>query len=199
MSAYLYVEGGGDSSSLRRLCREGFAKLLSKSGFKGRMPNIIAKGGRGAAYEAFKFRHLKRRAGDFVAMMIDSEEPLAQLEATWPHLKQRDQWARPAGAIDDQVLFMTTCMETWIVSDRVSLKKHFGQHLKEKGLAPLDGLENRGRHDVQDALIKATRSCPNAYQKGERSYAILGELDPAALKEHLPSFRRAVRILEARL
>ena len=142
------------------------------------MPNIIAKGGRGAAYEAFKFRHLKRRAGDFVAMMIDSEEPLAQLEATWPHLKQRDQWARPAGAIDDQVLFMTTCMETWIVSDRVSLKKHFGQHLKEKGLTPLDGLEKRGRHDVQDALIKATRSCPNAYQKGERSYAILGRVGP---------------------
>ena len=39
----------------------------------------------------------------------------------------------------------------------------------------------------------------SVYKKGERTFEILEKLDPAVLKQHLPSFVRVVSILEAKL
>ena len=52
--------------------------------------------------------------------------PVSDIEETWVHLHRRDSWRRPRGARNDQVLLMTTCMETWIVADHTSLREHFG-------------------------------------------------------------------------
>ena len=109
------------------------------------------------------------------------------------------QWNAPAGAEDDQVLFMTTCMETWIVADRDTLREHFKQALNENPLPALQDLERRSRSDVQDRLENATRNCRNAYAKGKRSFDVLEKVDPAVLREHLPSFVRIGRILNKKL
>lgn len=204
MSAYLYIEGGGtgaDSKEADIRCREGFRNLLENCGFavQKRMPRLVACGGRDSAFDAFKIAQKTNAAGNFVALWVDSEEPLADLEAAWKHLQARDQWVQPVGAVDEQVLFMTTCMETWFVADRAALKTHFKEKLQESALPPLHDLENRHRHDVQDKLIHATRECSNAYAKGTRSFELLGKLSPAALAQHLPSFVRVRRILTARL
>ena len=132
-------------------------------------------------------------------MLIDSEDPVVDLEKTWDHLNSRDQWDKPAGATDEQVLFMTTCMETWIVADRAALKEHYGHRLQENALPPLNNLEARNRHDVYDNLFHASRNCSNAYSKGKRSFEVLAKLDPAVLKQHLLSFVRVDRILKATL
>ncbi len=71
--------------------------------------------------------------------------------------------------------------------------------LQESALPPLHALESRNRHDVQDKLIHATRECSNAYAKGRRSFEIPGRLSPAVLEQHLPSFARIRRILNANL
>ncbi len=131
-------------------------------------------------------------------MLIDSEDPVADPEKTWAHLFKRDRWIQPQGASDEQVLFMTTCMETWIVADRTALRAYFKQHLQENALPALENLESRSRHDIHDKLVHATRGCSNAYKKGERSFAVLELLNPAAL-EDLPSFARAIRILQTKL
>lgn len=204
MSAYLYIEGGGtgaDSKEVDICCREGFRKLLDNCGFAAqkRMPRLVACGGRDAAYDAFKIAVKTSAAGNFVALWVDSEEPLADLEAAWKHLQARDKWAQPAGVADEQVLFMTTCMETWFVADRAALKAHFNHELQESALPPLHALENRPRHDVQEQLTHATRDCSNAYEKGRRSFEMLGKLSPAVLATHLPSFVRVRRILATRL
>lgn len=199
MKAHLYIEGGGPSKWDKIGCREGFRKLLQKAGFSDRPPALTACGGREAAFDRFKTAH-KTAKGAYVAMLVDSEDPIANVEKTWEHLKTRpdDNWDRPIGASDDQVLLMTTCMESWIVADRATLKGHYGQHLQETALPPLHNLENRDRHDVQDKLGHATRNCSNAYAKGKRSFEILGILDPKAL-ENLLSFARMVRILKEKL
>lgn len=127
---------------------------------------------------------------------------MADIEASWDHLKTVKtvpRWDRPEGASDDQVLFMTTCMETWIVTDHSTLKEHYGSRLQESALPPLVDLEQRSRHDVQDKLVHATRDCSNAYAKGKRSFEILGKLDPSVLEQHLPSFVRVRRILNDKL
>jgi hypothetical protein len=60
-------------------------------------------------------------------MLIDSEEPPADPNAPWKHLKDRDGWDRPAAAEDDQVLLMITCMETWIITDESLSRSTMGR------------------------------------------------------------------------
>ena len=123
MSAKIYIEGGGDSKELHIRCRQAFRQLLAKCGFEGRMPRLIACGGRDAAFEDFKTAHRNNPQIMYIALLVDSEDPVANIEETWTHLNVRDKWAKPDGAGDEQALLMTTCMETWIVSDRTALRR----------------------------------------------------------------------------
>jgi hypothetical protein len=198
VSAHLYIEGGESKQDQIR-CREGFRKLLEKAGFKGRMPRLSACGGRTSVFDDFETAFTRQKAGDYIAMLVDSEDPVKDLEKAWDHLKQRDKRERPSGAVDEQVLFMTTCMETWIVADQAALISHYGPDLQENALPALDNLEKRNRHDLHDNLVHASRNCSNAYRKGKRSFEVLSALDPSILKKHLPSFVRVCRILSARL
>lgn len=204
MNAYIYIGGGGmgaDSKDADIRCREGFRKLLENCGYAAqrRMPRLIACGGRGAAYDAFKVAHASNSAGIFVALWVDSEEPLNDLEAAWQHLLARDRWQQPNGAADEQVFFMTTCMETWFVADRAALRRHFKKDFQEADLPPLQNLEHRPRDGIQVPLMHASRECSNAYSRGARSFELLGRLSPTTLAQHLPSFVRVRRILNARL
>jgi len=196
--AYIYIEGGGDSKGLHVRCRQGFRQLLERCGFSGRMPRLVACGGRPAAYGDFKTAHESNKA-EYVAMLIDSEKPVSNPEETWDHLRNCDRWERPDGADDEQVLFMTTCMETWIVADRDTLRQHYGSSLQESALPSLISLEQGNRQDIQERLKRATRNCSNAYQKGKRSFEILGKLEPEMMESHLPAFQRAKRILNEKL
>jgi hypothetical protein len=205
VSATLYIEGGArgaDSKELQIRCRAGFRRLLEKSGFVGRMPGLNACGGRDDTFGDFRIAHRNKAAGDYVAMLIDSEEPMADIEDAWKHLQNVEtvtKWKKPTGATDDQVLFMTTCMETWVVADREALQSHYGGKLHVSALPPIVQLEARGRHDIQEKLVHATRNCTNAYEKGKRSFEVLAKLTPAVLEEHLPSFVRTRRILNEKL
>ena len=199
MSGIIYIEGGGDRADGRARCRAGFRQLLENCGFKGRMPRLIICGSRNSAYDDFRDAHENGGTADYIALLVDSEEPVSDINAPWNHLRQRDGWPRPPGADDEQVLLMTTCMETWIVADRDTLAAHYGQCLQTSALPPTDNLESRRRDDVQRSLEHATRECPQPYAKGPHSFAILGRLNPNTLAPLLPSFRRARQILDARL
>ena len=87
----------------------------------------------------------------------------------------------------------------WIVADRAALREHYKQNLNENPLPHTSGLESRQRHEVQQALETATKNCNNAYAKGKRSFEIFEKLDPEVLRQHLPSFERVARILNAKL
>jgi len=204
VNAYIFIEGGaqGDNSKLLKIqCREAFHKLLERMDYGKRMPRLVACGGRQEVYDRFCNEHSSHKKG-YVAMWIDSEEPVGDPDAAWSHLEHVTtvgQWKRPKTARDDQVLFMATCMETWIVTDRQTLETHYGSKLQHNALPPLEKLERRNRHDVQDKLAHATRNCTNAYEKGKRSYTILGLLDPNVLEKHLQHFCRIRLILEKKL
>lgn len=201
MKATIFIEGaasGPDSKFLQIRLREGFHKLLAKCELP-RLPALKAGGGRGQTYKAFKAAHKKSSSGDYVAMLIDSEDTMDNVDATWNHVQERDGWQKPVHATDEQILMMTTCMETWIVADRDSLREHYGASLQETALPALHHLESRDRHSIQDALFKATRECTNKYQKGKRSFEVLQKLVPATLCQHLPSFKRCVETLKKNL
>jgi hypothetical protein len=196
VSVRIYIEGGGDSKDLQSRCREGFRKLIERTGFEGRMPSTVACGGRNNAYDMFKIALRSADVNEFPMLLVDSEEPVTT--APWDHLKSRDGWDRPAVAEDDQAQMMVTCMETWIMADRGALRKVFGAHLRESALFPVEGLERRSRQDLLAALKNATEDCGKGkgYDKGRRSFQILAELDPETLKENLSYFRRFSETLD---
>ena len=198
VSLAIFLEGGAngpDSKYLQSRCREGFRKLIAKFGLK-RLPSLKVCGGRGNAFKLFVIGHKNSEEGQFVALWIDSEDPISDIEKTWLHLKVRDGWKKPESATDEQVLLMTTCMESWIATDPAALRSHYGANLQQNALPSLHDMESRDRHSVQDALSHATRTCPNRYEKGKRSFEVLGELSPDSLSPHLPSFKRVVRVLK---
>lgn len=197
MSAKLYLEGGGESKELRSRCREGFRRLFEKAGFEGRMPRLVACGGRTTAFDDFCREYLGAER-DFVGMLVDSEEPVPDGEQPWAHLSARDGWQRPPGAGEDQALLMITCMEAWIAADRSALRERFGHDLRVAALPAIAALEGRSRSDLLRALEQATRDCPVRYEKGRVSFEILGKISPAVLAT-LPGFTRVVRILNDRL
>ncbi len=194
----LYVEGGEDSKELRARCREGFHKLLEKSGFAERLPRIVACGSRNDAFDAFEIAQLSG-ALDYAALLVDSEDPVADTEKPWEHLKVSDNWVSPTGTTDDRVFIMTTCMETWIIADRESLKRHYRNCLQISSLPAATNHESRHRLEVQEALLRATRNCSNAYAKNKRSFDALANVNPEELRKHCPSFARMIRILEEKL
>jgi hypothetical protein len=198
VKAKIYLEGGGDGKDLHVRCRAGFSKLLESAGFKGKMPQLTACGGRDLAYRGFKTEHTFGKA-DYVAMLVDSEDPVNDLERPWAHLKERDGWERPDGSNDEQVFLMATCMETWIAADSDTLWRHYGNCLRKSALLPIHNIEDRHRHDIQESLKQATSGCSNAYQKNKRSFEALGKLDPSVLEENLESFKRMKRILNEQL
>lgn len=200
--ATIYIEGGAagpHSKALNAECREAFSKLLQKCGFRGRMPALVACEGRANAFRDFARKVRGSQDGQFVGLWVDSEEPVADVEAPWAHLDVRDGWQSPVRADEEQVLLMTTCMETLLVADRAALRRHYGGRLREAALPPLHALEARDRKDVLDRLQRATEDCSNAYKKGERSFRVLAEVDPVTLSEQLPSFARTQRILDEKL
>ena len=204
MNAHLYIEGGGNSKGEKSRCREAFKTLLQKQGFSGRLPRLTACGGRGSAYDDFKTAHATAQSGHFVGLLIDSEDPAAipadpLQQQTWAHLRRRDGWERPPGATDQQVLLMTTCMETWIAADRATLRAHYGAGLNENQLPATTNLESRHRHEVQEQLERATAATSKPYRKGKRSFNLLAKLNPKALAPLLPSFDRAMAILTDKL
>ena len=201
MSVEIFLEGGGDRNSGRSRCREGFRKLFEKCGFKGRMPTFVPCGGRSQAYDDFKTAHAKASSGDFIAMLVDSEDPVSAIDRPWQHVAQRpgDEWDRPNGSDDEQLLLMTTSMETWIVTDRDTLTAHFGSSFKPSALPSVQAMEQRDRSAILDALEKASSDCPGPYRKGPKSFELLGKLNPDVLEQHLPSFSRARRVLDSKL
>jgi len=197
----IYVEGGGNrNKALKLSCQKAFATLLKSCGYENSKFRVIACGGRNAAYQRFQTAHSANSASS-VMLLVDSEDPVADIEQTWSHLQQRDDWVKPHGADDNQVLLMTTCMETWMVADRDTLKSHYRRDcFMESALPALTNLESRDRSSIQNALVNATRACKNSYSKNKRSYELLGELKRRALDtDRLPSFRRLIRILDVKL
>lgn len=162
------------------------------------MPRLVACGARNSAFDDFCTAH-QANVADFVALLVDSEDPVADGERPWDHLRGRDEWRRPEGAHDDQALLMITCTESWIAGDREALRKRFGPELHVDALPALQDIERRTRQDVLRALKHASRDCAAQYAKGKISFELLSGLSPDALSANAPAFGRVLRILNQHL
>lgn len=180
VSAKLYVEGGGDSQSLRTQCREGFRGFLEKAGFAGCMPRIVACGGRQQAFD--KFKTACKANEETAILLVDSEDLVPVNTSPWTFLENRpgDNMTKPDNTTDDHCHLMVVCMETWFLADPEALSRFFGQGFNSNALPKNKDVEAIPKSDVFTGLKNATRRCDKkgTYGKGDHSFKILLKIDP---------------------
>ncbi len=200
MSVRLYVEGGGDhNKSLQTLCRKGFSEFLHKAGFDGRMPRIVACGGRRKAFDDFKTA-LEQNPQNPAALLVDSEGAVRS-QSPWQHVERRqgDGWEKPSGATDDHLHLMVQTMEAWFHADVRELETFYGQHFRPKALKNPNpaGIETIPKADLFAGLKAATASCQKGeYSKGDHSFRILARIDPSIVRTASPSCDRFLAALD---
>jgi hypothetical protein len=166
VSVRLYVEGGGDhNKALQTLCRKGFSEFIRKSGLGGRMPRVIACGGRQQAFESFRTAHDDEGMTSLPVLPVDGEAAVHAANP-WEHVRHRigDEWECPPGATEDQLQLMVQTMEAWFHADCEELQA-----------------------DLFSGLRAATRDCQKgAYSKGAHSFQILARINPAKVRTASP-------------
>lgn len=193
----LFVEGGGDhNDALKTECRRAFTTLLEKAGFKGRMPRIVACGGRRNAFEQFC---TAMESGEGLAiLLVDSEAPVSQ-DSPWLHVAKRDgdEWVKPDGATEDQLHLMVQCMEAWFLADREAVRTFFGKGFKENALPAARVQEDVEKPDLYRRLEQAARNTTKGpYSKGTHSFKLLATLDPNHVRRASPWAERFFSTLD---
>ena len=194
----IYVEGGGDYRALRTQCRKGFREFFEKAGLVGRMPHIVACGGRTSTYEDFCIALANTEGNQVIILLVDSEDALAG-KKPWDYLKSRkgDGWDKPARATDDNVHLMVQCMESWFLADRDTLVKFYGQAFNPHALPHNQQIEIIPKKDVLDGLENASRNTQKGmYAKGKISFQILGLIDPRKVADQAPYAKRLIEYLD---
>ncbi len=193
-----YVEGGGKGNALRTACRRAFSTLLARAGIN-RLPRIIASGSRSQAYSDFCTALAHAESGEFVGLLVDSEDPVPNDIAPWAFLAARpaDQWTTPPGAADENVHLMVQCMETWLVADQEALERYFGRGFRRNALPNRADVENIPKREILAALEGATRDCnpKGQYRKERHSFEVLRIVDPERVQDVSPHARRLFQTL----
>ncbi len=200
MSATVYVEGGGDHKPLQIACRRAFSKFFGKAGLAGRLPKVVACGGREGAYRDFHDAvESNSYQGRAVFLLVDSEAPVTNSEP-WQHLKGCDGWIRPPTAAADSAHLMVQCMEAWFYADKDALERFFGPGFKANALSGRADIEDIPKRDVETGLKAAThQSKKGRYHKGSHSFEILQRLDPNKVTAASSHARRLVEALREAL
>lgn len=196
MKVKIYVEGGGDGKDLRTRCRKGFSSFFENANLAGRMPRVVACGDRETAFDKFHTAFGARKTEEFIVLLVDSEGPVVAGVGPWQHLAGRDDWDKPPAATDEHAHLMVQCMEAWFLADRDGLAEYFGRHFNLTALPRRREIEEVAKDDVFDGLRKATRRCNKGqYGKGQHSFGILEETDPAKVIDASPHAKRLIDTL----
>ena len=197
MTVKVYVEGGGDGRELRARCRKGFSSFFEAADLAGRMPRVIACGGRQSAYAKFLAALASGNEREFIVLLVDSEGLVVEGSGAWLHLMHRDGWEKPGDATDDNAHLMVQCMEAWFLADKDRLAAFFGRGFNRSALPGHQNIEEVAKADVLSGLKNATRRCQpkGEYGKGRHSFELLSEIDPTKVLAFSLHARRLVEIL----
>ncbi len=199
MKVKIYVEGGGDGKDLRTRCRRGFSSFFEKANLAGRMPRVIACGGRKTAFDKFRTAFGAKKADEFIVLLVDSEGPVADDADPWKHLAGRDGWHVPDAATDENAHLMVQCVEAWFLADGDGLAEYYGRDFNLNALPRRREIEEVAKDDIFDGLRNATRQCKKGeYGKGRHSFDILEGTDPAKVFDASPHAKRLIDTLRAK-
>jgi hypothetical protein len=150
----IYVEGGGERNEAKSAIREGLRTFLRELKIYQRQPSIIACGSRGKTFDMFKDA-LRAHPEAFNILLVDAEALVEK--PPWQHLQQRDGWAKPDQASDEQCHLMVQTMEAWFIADPNVLQIFYGQGFKLTALPKIKDVEQINKDELEHAFKKATQ------------------------------------------
>jgi hypothetical protein len=193
----IYVEGGGDGSESKAAVQRGFGQFLHPLRQRARVRRIrwqvVACGGRNAAFDAFKTA-LRIHPAAFNILLVDAEGFVAA--KPWHHLSVSDGWQAPP--VDpDQCHLMVQAVEAWLIADPKALADFYGQGFHARSLPARHDVESVDRRDLVPALEQATRNTSKGtYHKIEHCPKILARLDQNAVRSRAPHCDRLFHTVE---
>jgi len=177
VSVRIYVEGGFQGST-KSTCRQAFRAFFEKVIPRGSFA-VIASGDRGSAFKDFCLA-LKQNQGDYIILLVDSEEAVEG--GPWQHLaaRQGDNWQRPSGTSEDQAHLMVQVMESWFLADQKALAAYYGQGFLAGSLPGQPNVELISKMDVFRAIQHASKNTKTKgeYHKTRHGFDLLEMIDP---------------------
>jgi len=196
VSIKIYIEGGGDGKDLDSRFREAWTKFFQAAGLKGKMPRPIRGKGRINTFDLFCTALKNQKKDELALLLVDSEEPVASSHTAWQHLKDRDNWDKPAKAGDEHAYLMAQVMETWLLADPEVLQAYFGSKFKVNKIPAWADLESQSKEKIFDVLEKTTAACgEKSYSKGKVSFEVLSAVSPKKVAEKCPNAARFLLFL----
>ena len=192
----LYVEGGGDSNDTKARMREGFDGFLQELKALARTKRIkwqiIACGRRNKAFSAFETA-LETHPDAFNVLLVDAEGPVHTYP--WQHVQSRGGW-RISGIDDEHCHLMVQMMEAWLIADRETLVRFYGQGFGENAIPKHSNVEQVAKSMLEPALKAATRNTSKGeYHKIRHGCKLLTHLDSARVRRAAPHCERLFTIL----
>lgn len=195
----VYVEGGS-RGPLATKCRQGFSEFFKNAGLAGHMPSVVSCGSRNEALNRFCTALNEFKPGTIPILLVDSEDPVRNIDGPWDHLLSRDGWDRPESAKDDQAHLMVQCMESWFLADVSALEEFFGSGFRSSAIPQRNDIENISKNDVLGRLKAASSgSRKREYHKGNHSFDILARIDPESVIRRSPFAKRLIDTLKSHL
>jgi len=176
----LYVEGGGDSKRLKTQCRRGFRKFIEKAGLQGRMPRIVACGGRQRAYDSFA---TALAAGTSTPMLLVDAERRVTDASAWEHLPREVVVEAIVNAVVHRDYTDSSSVQVMLFADRLEVMNSGGlppaltveklrvahQSVPRNPLAPIDQSRSSSVMDTIRHPILYERSGSAVVSSEERS------------------------------
>ena len=200
MNVKVYVEGGGEGRELKDEVPPGVQYFLPQGQFGRTDAENHRLRSQGQDLPTTSAPRWPTRRITTSSSCLSTAKALSPMGAgPWLHLKNRDNWDKPAGAADDNAHLMVQCMEAWFLADKDALAKYFGGGFNWNALPGRPDVENISKSDLQNGLKNATKQCKpkGKYHKGRHSFAILTELDPKKVIAASPHAARLVAVLKA--
>jgi hypothetical protein len=194
VSVRIYVEGGFQGST-KSDCRTAFRLFLEKA-IAPKSFRVIASGSRNDAFADF-CQALKHHPGDYIILLVDSEEPVTT--DPWQHLWNRtgDNWQRPTTAGEDQAHLMVQVMESWFLADKQTLADYYGQGFLVGSLPGQLKIEFLSKQDVFNGLHHASRKTQKGeYHKTRHGFDLLALINPKRVRAASPHAERLFAVLE---
>lgn len=95
---------------------------------------------------------------------------------------------------------MVHCMESWLIADPEALAEFYGQGFRVKSLPATPDVEAVPKETIAAALEQATKSTQKGrYHKIRHGPALLGQLDPARVRQRAKHCDRLFVTLETLL
>ncbi len=190
VSVTIYVEGGGDTNSLKTKCRQGFSEFFKKLDIK---LKIIACGSRNNAFKDFCTGLKNAKKDEHCLLLVDSEEPIIS-NNVWQHVSD---WQKPDRATEEHLHFMVECMEAWFMADKQTLISYYGLGFNQNALSQNAKIEDISKRDLYNTLNSATRkTAKGSYSKSGHSFDILSKIDARKVIANSPYAQRLLDTLQ---